>query len=83
MTRGKNRCYVCFRKHEKNRKVYRFPEDMPYKFRWCCNCVTHAGILARTTLEKGIKFYKKYYGRIERISFIRRAKLVNKLIRLS
>ena len=79
--RGKNRCYVCFKKHEKG--IYTFPDDMPYKFRWCCNCRSLSRVIVIIGLKKKIKFFKKYLGRIERISYIRKAKKLNKLIRLT
>ena len=80
--RGKNRCYVCFRKHDKKHQKFKFPKDFPYEFRWCCNCRSYANILVKTGLQKNIKFMKGYKSRIERIKFIRRAKLLYKLIRL-
>lgn len=80
--RGKNRCYVCFKKHEKD-MGYKFPDDMPYKFRWCCGCRSLAKIISRGSVEKTINEYKRWnYGGIRLIRLIKRVKLLDKLIRL-
>lgn len=81
--RGKNRCYVCFRKHDKAFE-FKFPKDIPYKFRWCCHCLRNAKrTLSISELEGSIRFYKENYKRMARISLIRRAKLLYKLINLA
>jgi len=77
--RGKNRCYVCFRKHDKG-DYYKFPDDMPYKFRWCCICRNFAKRIIKISFEKTINHFKKHHGVIKSFFYVRRAKRLVKLI---
>lgn len=80
--RGKNRCYVCFRKHLKIWKIS-FPEDFPNKMKLCCACrncssfISHHGVNA---LLEELKRRRKYLSIYTRIFYKRVAKKVNELI---
>ena len=79
--RGKNRCYVCFTKHDKG-EYYKFPDDMPYKFRWCCICMNYADVIIRTSFERIIKNYRKHHGVIKSFFFIQKGKRLIKLMKV-
>jgi len=52
--RGKNRCYICYRKHDKHPKR-NFGTDFPNKMRFCCYCLSWAEYMIRYSLKTAIK----------------------------
>ncbi len=55
--RGENRCYVCFKKHERAYKLA-YPMDFPNRFKFCCLCRDYAYDVGRSGLENTIKWIK-------------------------
>lgn len=82
MARGKNRCYVCFKKHREVWKM-EFTKDFPNKMKFCCACLNYADHIAKLGLKdliKYLKIHRGYYGKVRRIFCVIMAKKVNKLI---
>lgn len=78
--RGKNRCYVCFKKHD---YMCVFPEGFPNKMKWCCDCKDMAEFITEDGLEETIKQYKsliKYFGRFNTFLIVISLRKLNKLI---
>ena len=75
----KSRCAICFAKHD-NPKA--FPTDFPMEWRMCCNCKGYAGHIALFGIEDIIRYFKKHFSTIRVRTFTKRAKKIDKLIRV-
>lgn len=77
--KGKNRCVICYRKHD---QWHNFPIEFPSKWRMCCGCRWIAFDVVRSTTKKIIDFYTRMYHTtfVERIFLKRKLRKINKLI---
>ncbi len=78
--KGKNRCVICYRKH--NKYYHGFPKEFPRKWRMCCGCKCIASDIIRSNTKKVIDFYITIFS----LSFVkitilkRKVRRINKLI---
>lgn len=79
MPRGKNRCAICNQKHDQK---HNFPDDYPYKLRFCCSCRGFSVQIILQGIDKVEEWLNKYdyLSFTGRRSLIKRAKKINKAI---
>lgn len=71
------KCAICFRKLDNPGK---FPDDFPDEWKMCCNCHGYAKFITSYNLEDIIGYFRDGDSGMDKNTFIRRAKKINKLI---
>ena len=71
----KDKCAIC------HKRLHRaFPDDFPDEWKFCCNCKRYAEYIIHYGLKSIIDYFRDGDNGIDKYTFIKRAKKIDKLV---